>query len=111
MAVNVFKNITATLTTTGDVIYTTPLGYSGIVLMAQLSNITSGTVNSSMFVRKTAGNVTTNTSLVTNFAIPAQDAAGALSGKLVLQPQQSLFASASANSAIQLTLSILESQN
>ena len=118
MAVNVFKNLTANLTTTGQVIYTTPPGYTGIVLMAQLSNITSGTANASMFVRKTVDGVTTNTSLVTNFDIPARDAAGALSGKLILQSlqsanisAQSLVASAGSNSAIQLTLSILESQN
>ena len=107
MAVNIFKNITANLTTSGSTIYTTPAGYSGIVLMAQLSNITTGTVASSMFVQK-GGN---RTSLVTDFDIPGNDAAGALSGKLVLEPGQSLFASSAANASIQLTLSILESQN
>ena len=107
MAVNIFKNVTANLTTTGDSVYTTPLGYSGILLMAQLSNTTGNTVDASMFVNK-GGNLT---SLVTNFAIPSNDAAGALTGKLVLEPGQSLFASAAANASIQLTLSILESQN
>lgn len=107
MAVNIFKNVTANLTTSGDTVYTTPAGYSGIVLMAQLSNITSGTVDSSMFVQKGAN----LTSLVTDFPIPSNDAAGALSGKLVLEAGQSLFALASADDSIQLTLSILESQN
>lgn len=107
MAVNIFKNVTANLTTTGNTVYTTPTGYSGIVLMAQLSNITAGTVDASLFVDK-SGNLT---SLVTDFPIPSNDAAGALSGKLVLEQGQSVFASASANSSIQLTMSILESQN
>jgi len=107
MAVNIFKNVTANLTTSGNTIYTTPTGYSGIVLMAQLSNITGTTVDASMFVDK-SGNLT---SLVTDFSIPANDAAGVLSGKLVLEPGQAVFAQASANASIQLTLSILESQN
>jgi hypothetical protein len=108
MAVNIFKNITANLTTSGATVYTTPAGYSGIVLMAQLSNITANSVvDASMFVDKSG----TKTSLVTDFAIPANDAAGVLSGKLVLEAGQAVFASAGANASIQLTLSILESQN
>jgi hypothetical protein len=107
MAINVFKNVTANLTTSGATVYTTPLGYSGIVLMAQLSNITGGTVDASLFVNK-SGNLT---SLVTDFAIPSNDAAGVLSGKLVLEAGQAVFASASANASVQLTMSILESQN
>lgn len=107
MAINVFKNITANLTTTGDTVYTAPAGYSGIVLMAQMSNITSGTVDISMFVQKGAA----LTSLVTDFEIPGNDAAGVLSGKLVLEAGDEIFASAGANSSVQLTLSILESQN
>jgi hypothetical protein len=107
MALNVFKNISANLTTSGATVYTTPVGYSGIVLMAQLSNIGSNTVNTSLFVDKS--NV--KTSLVTNFPIPTNDAAGVLSGKLVLESGQSVFASANANASIQLTMSVLESQN
>jgi hypothetical protein len=107
MALNIFKNVTANLTTAGDTVYTTPAGYSGIVLMAQLSNLTGNTVSSSMFVDK-SGNLT---SLITDFEIPGNDSAGALSGKLVLEAGQGVFASAGANASIQLTLSVLESQN
>jgi hypothetical protein len=107
MALNIFKNVTANLTTSGSTVYTTPSGYSGIVLMAQLSNITGNTVDASMFVNK-SGNLT---SLVSDFSIPANDAAGVLSGKLVLEPGQAVFASAAANASIQLTMSILEAQN
>ena len=107
MAINIFKNVTANLTTTGDTVYTAPLGYTGIVLLAQVSNLTGGTVSASMFVQKGAN----LTSLVTDFEIPTQDAAGMLTGKLVLEPGQQVFATASANSSAQLTMSILESQN
>ena len=107
MAINIFKNVTANLTTSGNTIYTAPAGYTGILLLAQVSNLTGGTISASMFVQKGAN----LTSLATNFEIPTQDAAGMLTGKLVLEPGQQIFATASANSSAQLTLSILESQN
>lgn len=107
MAINIFKNVTANLTTSGNTIYTAPAGYTGILLMAQVSNLTGGTISASMFVQKGAN----LTSLATDFEIPTQDAAGMLTGKLVLEAGQQVFATASANSSAQLTLSILESQN
>jgi hypothetical protein len=107
MAVNIFRNIKANLTTSGSSLYTAPLGYSGIVLMAQISNITNNTISANMSVISGS----TVTSLITNFQIPGQDAAGALTGKLVLQPGEQVFASASANSVAQVVLSVLESQN
>ena len=107
MAINVFKNVTVNLTNPGDVVYTTPAGYSSIVLMAQVSNLTGGTIATSLFVQKAS----VDYSLVTDFEIPSNDAAGLLSGKLVLEPGNQVFASASANSSALLTMSILESQN
>jgi hypothetical protein len=107
MAINIFKNVTANLTTSGDTLYTTPAGYSGIVLLAQLSNITGGSVGASLFVDKSSN----LTSLVTDFEIPGNDSGTPLGGKLVLEAGQALFASASANASVQITLSILESQN
>lgn len=107
MAINIFKNVTANLTTSGNTVYTAPAGYTGIVLLAQVSNLTGGTVSASMFVQKGAN----LTSLATDFEIPTQDAAGMLTGKLVLEPGQQVFVTASANSSAQLTMSILESQN
>jgi hypothetical protein len=107
MAINVFKNVTANLTTSGATLYTAPTGYSGIVLLAQVSNLTGNTVATSVFVQKSG----VQTSLATDFEIPGNDAAGILTGKLVLEVGQQIFASASANSSAQITLSILESQN
>jgi len=108
MAINVFRNITANLTTVDTVLYTAPLASSGIVLMAQISNITTGVVAASMYVKNLD---LTLTSLITDFPIPGNDALGALSGKLVLQSGQSVVASADANGSLQIVLSILESQN
>lgn len=108
MAVNIFKNINRNLTIAGETIYTVPLAYSGIILSAQISNITGSTQSFSMYVV----NLDTSTvSLVTDFDVPGYDSASALVGKLVLEPGQGLFVSASDDTSLKLVVSLLESQN
>jgi len=107
MAINFFRNVTVDLTTSSETIYTAPVGFSAIVLMAQISNITSNPYAANVAVLSNS----TETSLVTGFAIPANDAAAVLTGKLVLEAGQSLVASANNNSSLEMVLSILESQN
>lgn len=108
MAVNIFKNIRKTLSIAGETVYTTPAAYSGIVLSAQISNITSTPATFSMYV---VGVDLASTSLVTDFTVPGNDAASALVGKLVLETGQSIFISASDDTSLNLVLSLLESQN
>jgi len=107
MAINIFRNVTADLTTAGATVYTAPAGYTGIVLMAQFSNITASTVTASMFLNKSS----VLTSIVTDYEIPSNDALGALTGKLVLESGHAVFVSAGTNSAVQFTMSILETEN
>lgn len=108
MAVNIFKNINKDLTIAGETVYTVPLAYSGIILSAQVSNVTGVTQNFSMLVVNVD---TSSRSLITDFDVPGNDAASALVGKLVLEPGQSLFVSASDDTSLKLVLSLLESQN
>lgn len=105
---NIFRTVTAELTTAGAEIYTAPPGYSAIILMAQASNNTAGTVDITAAVLNLDSS---ETRLVDGFSIPGNDAAGLLDGKLVLETGYGFTASASANSALSLTLSILESKN
>lgn len=105
---NVFKTVTATLTTTASSpLYTAPAGYTSIVLMAQVSNITS-TIKKVTFSHY-ADSVTTE--LLKDFAIPGNDAVSATTGKLVLEEGQAVTAFADANSSLKVTLSILETLN
>lgn len=106
-ALNVFKTVAVELTDSDDVIYTAPTGYSAIVLMAQLANITGNTVSAS--VLHTQG--VNDYELIRNFEIPRNDAASAVTGRLIIQQGNSIKASASSNSSIKFTLSILESAN
>lgn len=107
MAVNIFKNINKDLSIAGESIYTVPLAYNGIVLSAQISNTTSTPATFSMYV---VNEDLSSRSLVTDFAVPGNDAASAILGKLVLDTGQSIFVSASDDTSLQLVMSVLESQ-
>lgn len=107
MAINKFKNIRHNVTAAGSEIYTTPNGYSGIVLLAQVTNVTANPAWVTMSV--VAGNV--ETSLGYEYSIPGNDSAGMLAGKLVLEPGQKVFIAGSTDGVLQMVMSVLESQN
>lgn len=104
---NSFKTVTAVLTTSLADVYTAPVGVSSIILMAQIANIGS-TAETTTFIYN---NGVVNTELINDYAVPANDASSALTGKLVLQTGHKIRASASVNNQLKLTLSILESAN
>jgi hypothetical protein len=107
IALNVFKTVTATITTTNSTVYTAPASYTGIILMAQITNITGTTASVTM----THFDGTTETELLKNFAVPGNDSVAGLTGKLVLQTGSSIKLVASANSTFKIVLSIVESAN
>jgi hypothetical protein len=106
-ALNVFKTVTASLTTSSATLYTAPNGYTAIILMAQVSNVT--TTKAKVTFSHFAGSTTTE--LLKDFSVPANDAVSATTGKLVLETGASVKASSDTASALKITLSILESLN
>ena len=104
-ALNIFKTVTANVTTTPTSVYSTPVGYSSVVLMAQISNI-----DPTNTIQVTGGLVRSGntTSLVQNASIPTTDAISLLTGRLIMNYGDSFQVSASANASAQLTLSLLE---
>jgi hypothetical protein len=101
---NVFKNITANVTNTLSTVYTTPLGYSTVVLLSQISNNSNATIQ----ISAGTSNAGSYTALVSNAAVPAADAIGVIGGRLILPYGSSFQVGASANGVSQLTLSLLE---
>lgn len=101
---NIFKTVTVDVTTSMTTVYTAPVGYNGVVLMAQISNISGNTIQCSANIARTAG----SKQLITNVKIPIEDALGILTGRLVLQPTDGFAVQATANNAAVLTLSLLE---
>lgn len=104
---NVFKTVTAELTTSSATLYTAPTGYTTVILMAQISNVTT----SSAKVTFSHFDGSTTTELLKDFGVPANDAASATTGKLVIQTGNSITASSDTGSALKVVLSVLETLN
>lgn len=105
--INTFKTVTANLTTNTETLYTSPAITSTIILMAQVTNV--GATAEEVTAYHYDGS-SVSTELVKEFPVPINDAVGVLTGKLILMPGQSFTASASANSALKITLSLLETR-
>ena len=107
LPLNVFKTVTHIAPTSPVGIYTAPVGYTGVVLLAQVANIDSVT-HSVSFSHKRS---TTTTEIVKDFSIQGNDAASLVDGRLILESGDSLQLSGSNDSNLKLTLSILETLN
>ena len=105
--INTFKTVTANLTTNTDTLYTSPPITSTIILMAQITNVGATTEDVTAYHYD---GTSISTELVKDFPVPTNDAVGVLTGKLILMPGQSFTACASANSALKITLSLLETR-
>lgn len=103
---NTFKSVAANITTVATNIYTCPAETTGIVLLAQATNVNGSNDGNITFYSSING----NTELVKDFTIPVGDSAALLSGKLVIEEGESIGVYANANSTLKITLSILETK-
>lgn len=112
---NVFKTTTQILKkgpfiADSDVVYQVPNGITTIVLMAQIANTTDDSAHT---VTLSHYNITNDveTEAVRNFLIEPNDAAGVVTGKMIVEQGNQIRASASINNKMKLILSYLESLN
>jgi hypothetical protein len=103
-ALNLFKTTLADITTATTTVYTPPLGYATVVLLAQVSNDGVDTIQVSAGILRSSN----YTPLINNYSIPDDDAASILTGRLILQYGDQLQISASDNTSGHLVLSYLE---
>ena len=106
-AVNVFQTITDTVGLTTSVVYTSPIAYTGVVLLSQVTN-TGGTTETVTFSYRRGG---IDTPIVKDLAIPANDTANLLAGKLVVETGDSLTLVGSSATNLKYLSSILETSN
>ena len=102
-SINTFKSYAVDVTTVANTFYTTPPATTTIVLLAQATNVGAAEANITF-----SSSLNGTTEIVNDYTIPVGDAAGLLTGKLVLEPGITMSVVASANNAIKLTVSILE---
>lgn len=111
LALNVFKTVTKVATTNAVGIYTAPVGYTGVVLLAQAANIGNDTQTISFSHKRTVAGIAVTTEILKNYPISASDTANLLAGKLVLESGDVLVFSASSATDIKFLGSILETLN
>ena len=108
LALNVFKTVTKVATTNAVGIYTAPVGYTGVVLLAQATNIGNNTQTVSFSHQRTVTGIAVTTEILKTFPISSSDSANLLSGKLVLESSDVLVLSATSGTDVKFIGSILE---
>lgn len=107
LALNVFKTVTKVASTNPVGIYTAPVGYAGVTILAQVANTGSTTETITFSHQRTIAGVAATTEIVKDFPIPPNDTASLIDGKLVLESNDVLVISGS-SSNLKFTGSILE---
>ena len=107
LALNVFQTVVGIVSTSPVSVYTAPVGYTGVVLLAQVANIGATNQDVTFVHRRSA----TDTELLKQFPISANDTANLLAGKLVLESGDKLVLSGSNASNLKFISSILETLN
>lgn len=107
LALNVFKTITAVVSTSPTEVYTAPVGYSSVVLLSQVANIGITSQDVTLVHRRSG----TDTEILKQYPISGNDTANLLAGKLVLEAGDKLVLSGSNATNLKFIASILETLN
>jgi len=102
---NTFKTIRHTLTTSSVGIYTAPVNVATVVLNFSAANTASGISSITAYHSRSGSDI----EIVKNFAIPTKDTGILVDKKLVLETDDILKVEGTANSEIEVLLSVLES--
>ena len=107
LPLNVYKTLTGITSTTPETVYTAPVGYTGVVLLAQVANIGANTEQVLFSYIKP----TETTELIPNSPVSSEDTIKLLTGKLFVLSGESLELSGTNGTDLKYTLSILETLN
>ena len=107
LALNRFQTETLEITTSNQTAYTAPTGYTSIVLYAHVTNVGAAAATVTMSHVRSS----TTTQIIKEGNVPVNDAFIPMDGKLVLETNDYIQISGSANSTLKLILSILETAN
>ena len=107
LALNVFQTVVGIVSTSPVSVYTAPVGYTGVVLLAQVANIGATSEDVTFIHRRSS----TDTELLKEYPISANDTSSLLAGKLVLESGDKLVLSGSNASNLKFVASLLETLN
>ena len=101
---NSFKTIRSDVTTGITTMYTAPTGVASIILLAQVTNISTGIVTVTAYHGRSGNSV----EIVKDFEIPGNDVLNLLDGRLALETGDTFEVVGSSNTDMKAILSILE---
>jgi hypothetical protein len=109
VALNSFKTIRKELTTSSVGIYTCPVGVAAIVILAQVTNLTSDTTSQITAIHSRPGEIPADYKFANNSFVPPNDSINLVpDGRLALETNDVIKVQASANNELNIVLSILE---
>lgn len=100
LALNVFQTVTKALDTSEEEVYEAPVGYTGVFLLAQVTNIGGVSEDITVLHRRTVGGIEVDTELMQNYPISATDTLNLFTGKLILESGDRLVLFASNNAGV-----------
>ena len=111
LPLNVFKTITYVAPSHTVGIYTAPVGYSGVILGCQATNVDSTAHTVSLDHVRTRTGIAVTTEIVKQMPIQGHDTMNLTAGKLVIEQGDELKLSSSAPGHVKFIASILETLN
>lgn len=105
---NIFITKVGVATTGESIIYTAPVGYVGVVLLAQVANVSASTYTVNFYHKRNVSGIPVNTELLYQYPISGNDTLSLLSGKLALQSGDSISISGNNSSNLKYVISLLE---
>ena len=111
LPLNVYQTITHVVGVNTVGIYTAPVGYSGVVLLAQAANIGNNTRTISFSHKRSTAGIAVTTEIVKDLPVPANDSTNLLFGKLILETGDVLQIRADNATDVKFIASILETLN
>jgi len=106
LPLNVYQRLVGIVSTSPEIIYTAPIGYTGVVLMGQVANLSADTEE--ILFSYVNGDTT---EIVPNSPVSANDVIKLFSGKLFVLSGESLELSGTNGTDLKYTFSILETLN
>lgn len=107
LKLNNYKTITKVVSTTPTAVYTAPVGYTGVVLLGQVTNISSTSYDVTLIHKR--GNI--ETEIAKDFPIQGNDALNLIAGKLFLESGDQMILYGSDDTNLKFISSILETLN
>jgi hypothetical protein len=111
LPLNIYQTVTQVVGVNTVGIYTAPVGYSGIVLLAQAANVGNDTQTVSFSHRRSVAGIAVTTEIVKDLPIPANDSTNLLFGKLILETGDSIQIRSDSATNVKFIASILETLN